>query len=95
MKAEELQALWREIPADQRPKDGAAFAALLAKRGVLTEFQGRQVDQGRGAALVMGDYLILDRIGAGGGSPSRNEHHGKTGPARAGPVERQHAYQGD
>ena len=66
MKADELQELWRQLPAADRPKDGAAMAALLVKRGLLTEFQCRQALEGRAAALVMGDYVILDKIGAGG-----------------------------
>ncbi|HEY5311088.1 MAG TPA: bifunctional serine/threonine-protein kinase/formylglycine-generating enzyme family protein [Pirellulales bacterium] len=66
MKADEVQELWRQLPAADRPKDGAALAALLVRQGLLTQFQSRQVLEDRAAALVMGDYVILDKIGAGG-----------------------------
>ncbi len=66
MKAEEVQELWRQLPAADRPKDGAALAGLLVERGILNDFQSRQVLEGRATALVLGDYVILDKIGAGG-----------------------------
>lgn len=65
--ADELQAYWNALTPEQRAAaDGSAFATLLIKQGKLTEFQARQVLGGRGAALVMGEYVILSEIGAGG-----------------------------
>jgi serine/threonine protein kinase len=43
-----------------------AAATRLVKSGKLTKFQATQALAGKSKALVMGDYVILDRIGAGG-----------------------------
>ncbi len=36
------------------------------RRGLLTPFQANEIHQGRAARLVLGQYLLLDRLGAGG-----------------------------
>jgi serine/threonine protein kinase len=66
MTAEELMALWSEIPVEKRPQQPAEFANLLVERGKLTKHQAQELIAGRGARLVMGDYVILREIGAGG-----------------------------
>ncbi|HEX4131867.1 MAG TPA: SUMF1/EgtB/PvdO family nonheme iron enzyme [Pirellulales bacterium] len=66
MKADEVKELFSELSATGSAKDGAAITAVLVARGILNEFQSRQVLEGRAAALVLGDYVILDKIGAGG-----------------------------
>jgi hypothetical protein len=43
-----------------------AFAGLLVKRGTLTEFQSQELLSGSGTPLVLGDYVLLSKIGAGG-----------------------------
>lgn len=63
---DDVKRAWDEMPADARPKDGEGFAARLVERGRLTPFQAQSLLAGRGAALLMGEYVILDRIGAGG-----------------------------
>lgn len=75
MKADEVQAVLRELADSGEPKDSVALAALLVKQGRLTEYQGREILEGRAADLVMGDYLILDHVGAGGmGQVLKAEH---------------------
>ena len=64
--ADELKELWNGIPADQRPKAGDGFARLLVAQQKLTEFQASELLAGRGARLVLGDYAVLQEIGAGG-----------------------------
>lgn len=66
LSADELDALWKEIPADSRPADGVALVQLLVARNLLTSFQAKELLAGRGARLVMGDYVVLEEIGAGG-----------------------------
>ncbi|MBL8829700.1 MAG: protein kinase, partial [Planctomycetaceae bacterium] len=66
MPADELKSLWAELPMTDRPRDGAAFAALLVKQGKLTDFQSQELLSGSGAPLVLGDYVLLSKIGAGG-----------------------------
>ncbi|HWA97848.1 MAG TPA: family 16 glycoside hydrolase, partial [Pirellulales bacterium] len=49
--------------------------AELVKQNHLTSFQARQIAAGKAKALVMGNYTILDRIGAGGmGQVFKAEH---------------------
>jgi serine/threonine protein kinase len=45
--------------------DVATLSALLAEKG-LTHFQIAALSEGRGASLRVGNYEILDRLGAGG-----------------------------
>ncbi len=66
MKADDVRSFWRELPIDDRPQTGVALGALLVQRGLLTEFQRRQILEGHAAALLMGDYVLLDKIGSGG-----------------------------
>ena len=66
MTADEVKALWAALPAGERPKDGPAFAALLVKRGQLNEFQSKELLSGSGTPLVLNQYVLLSKIGAGG-----------------------------
>src|SRR5262249_52249188 len=43
-----------------------ALARELIRRDWLTPFQINQVFQGRGASLVLGPYILLERLGEGG-----------------------------
>ena len=66
LSADALQAFWKALPAADRPAHGEALAAALVKAGKLTQFQAAETLAGRGASLVLGDYVLLDRLGAGG-----------------------------
>ena len=66
MSADEVKSLFEAIPSSERPRDGDALAQLLIKQGKITEFQAQHLLAGKGAALVVGEYLLVDRIGAGG-----------------------------
>jgi tRNA A-37 threonylcarbamoyl transferase component Bud32 len=46
--------------------DARGLARELVRRGWLTPFQVNQLFQARGRRLVLGDYLLLERLGAGG-----------------------------
>src|SRR5262249_61351824 len=43
-----------------------ALARELVQRGWLTPFQINQLFQGRSSALLLGPYLLLERLGEGG-----------------------------
>lgn len=60
--AAEVDAVRETVPAG----DTEAFARELVKRQKLTKFQAQQVYAGKGKALVLGNYLILDKLGQGG-----------------------------
>ena len=64
--AEELKATFLGVTADQRPKSAEALVQLLVERGRLTKFQAKQLLSGAGTPLVLGEYVLLDTIGAGG-----------------------------
>ncbi len=58
--AEELAQLQARCP------DPRALARELIQRGWLTPFQVNQILQGRAADLVLGPYVLLERLGEGG-----------------------------
>jgi len=66
MTAEELKAFWTAIPAGERPKTGPAFAALLVSSGRINDFQVEELLSGGKTPLVLGDHVLVGRIGAGG-----------------------------
>jgi eukaryotic-like serine/threonine-protein kinase len=46
--------------------DARHLAAELIRRGWLTPFQANQLARGRGQSLVLGPYVLLERLGQGG-----------------------------
>jgi serine/threonine protein kinase len=61
---EDLAAL-HETLADP-PETVEQLASELIQQNKLTRFQIEQINEGKGSRLVLGNYLILDEIGAGG-----------------------------
>jgi serine/threonine protein kinase len=58
-----------------------ALAQELLRRGWLTSFQVNQVLTGRGAGLVLGQYVLLERLGEGGTGQvfkARHQHMNRT-----------------
>lgn len=66
MSRAEIQALVKEAPAELQPKDGEQLAGFLVEQKKLTEYQSRQILEGNGQSLLLGDYVILDELGQGG-----------------------------
>jgi serine/threonine protein kinase/formylglycine-generating enzyme required for sulfatase activity len=63
---DEVKSWWENLPADQRSKDGETFAAALVEGARITRFQADELLTGRSTPLVLGEYVLQARIGAGG-----------------------------
>ena len=66
MTAEEIGAFVNGFSAEDRPTDGEGLAKLLFLKKKLTKFQIQCVYQGKAKGLIVGNYLVLDKIGSGG-----------------------------
>jgi serine/threonine protein kinase len=66
MSAADLHSFVQRFPKEQRPSDAASMARELIRAGKLTKYQAGLIYQGEGDSLVIGEYVVLDRIGAGG-----------------------------
>ncbi len=66
LSADDARATLRGLPVDQQPVTGEDFADLLIQAKKLTAFQAKCLLRGRTLRLVLDEYVILDRIGAGG-----------------------------
>ena len=62
MTAGEVRAIW---DGDDEP-DPQKLAVKLVRSGTLTKYQAIRVYQNKHHGLLLGNYLILDRIGRGG-----------------------------
>jgi serine/threonine protein kinase/formylglycine-generating enzyme required for sulfatase activity/WD40 repeat protein len=64
--AEDLEQFRENLPPDKHPETAQDLARELILADRLTRFQAEAVYQGKLKGLVMGEYVVLDRIGAGG-----------------------------
>ncbi|OYW19589.1 MAG: 50S ribosomal protein L6, partial [Planctomycetales bacterium 12-60-4] len=64
LSAEQVQDFVSRLSAP--PNSGEELAKALIRAGKLTQYQAQRVYNGKGQSLSLGDYLLIDRIGAGG-----------------------------
>ncbi len=54
------------VPPVAAPKDAEELAKELVRKKKLTKYQAEEVYRGKGKALVLGNYIIQEKLGAGG-----------------------------
>ena len=64
--SEGLRALVESLPEVERPRDVESLARFLVRSGKLTRYQASALFQGKGKALLIGPYVVLDKLGSGG-----------------------------
>ena len=66
MSAEETSRYQDTFPPEKRPQDTEALAREMIRDEKLTEYQTRLILQGKASELILGEYLLLYKIGKGG-----------------------------
>lgn len=66
LSADELASFTAQFAPDRRPQDGEALARELVRAEKISKYQAKAIWQGKAKGLVLGEYLVLDQIGAGG-----------------------------
>lgn len=54
------------LPEDKRPKDSQDLAKSLIAHKKLTAYQAERIEKGEVRGLVLGEYVVLEPLGAGG-----------------------------
>ena len=66
MSREEIASCVAGLPAGNKPPDAEQLARQLVREQKLTAYQAQEIYAGRGQSLVLGNYVILDKLGQGG-----------------------------
>lgn len=63
---EEVTAFVDTLSPERQPKDGEQLARELVRQKKLTKYQAEQIYAGKGKTLILGNYVVLDKLGQGG-----------------------------
>ncbi len=63
---DEVRAFLDRYAAGERPRDARRLARELVAAGKMTSYQAGAVCQGKAKGLVIGRFLVLDKLGSGG-----------------------------
>ena len=74
-------AAWAELSAfvEANRPEPPALVREIRRRGVLTDFQIKEISRGRGKELTLGPYTLLDLLGEGGMGRVFKAHHNRLG----------------
>lgn len=64
--ADEVNAVVAKLPPNERPRDVSQLGRALVQKGLLTRYQAAAIFQNQARHLVLGNYVLLEKIGAGG-----------------------------
>src|SRR5262249_42774050 len=59
-------ALHEFLPPNASPASAEELALKLVRHEKLTKFQAEEISRGKGKSLVLGNYILMGKIGAGG-----------------------------
>lgn len=62
----EIHSFLESLPSDRRPRDTETLAEELVQSNRLTRYQAQAIFEGRAQGLVFDEYVVLDKLGAGG-----------------------------
>jgi molecular chaperone DnaK len=75
MSAEDVREFCDKLPGGSQPASAAALVSALVESKRLTQFQAERLMEGQIKGLVLGNVVVLDKLGAGGmGEVYRAEH---------------------
>src|SRR5205814_1237415 len=63
---QDVNACFGKLSAGKQPKNARQAESLLLQAEKITAYQAKVIRNGRMESLIVGDYLVLDKIGAGG-----------------------------
>jgi len=63
---DEVAAVMDSLKDDARPKTAEDLARELVRQKRLTKYQAEQIYSGKGKTLVLGNYVVLEKLGQGG-----------------------------
>ncbi|MFH1264575.1 MAG: serine/threonine-protein kinase, partial [Planctomycetota bacterium] len=66
MAADEVYDFLDELPVDNQPRSARRLVQEMLEREKLTDFQAQLMFKGRTKRLIIGNYIILEKIGRGG-----------------------------